>query len=172
MTFRDPKWHDGVRVFGYPYVPGLTDRPITVERGHVLNPETEAAGVDGYERQTTFVTSAIARPGNSGGPIVAQDGYVVGLVVRNGRLGATSAGAARAQPNLGRKSAAVESNSSFDDDETVAAERDLKPPDDDSDSPPFYRGIPASLVVRAINDLSQELGVDGLAVLEGTEQLS
>ena len=87
MAFRDPKWHDEVCVFGYPYVPGLTERPITIERGEVVNPATEAAAVFSYPRQKTFLTSAIARPGNSGGPIVAQDGRVIGLVVDDAREG-------------------------------------------------------------------------------------
>jgi hypothetical protein len=152
MTFRDPKWHDEVAVFGYPYVPGLRERPITVERGHIVHPSAEAAAIDGYPPQQTFLTSAVARPGNSGGPIVAQDGYVVGLVVRSGRLGATSASAAGAPP--------------AERPDLVAAASDVRPPEEDPDSPPFYRGIPASLVVQAINDMSAELGVTGLAVLE------
>jgi Trypsin-like peptidase domain len=92
MVFRDPRWQDDVFVFGYPYVPGLTERPITVERGQVVNPRAEAAGIGGYPRQPTFLTSAIARPGNSGGPIVAQDGRVIGLVVENSREADSTAG--------------------------------------------------------------------------------
>lgn len=84
-AFRDPRWHDDVYVFGYPYVPGLTERPVTVERGHIVHPSAEAAAMAGYPRQTTFLTSAIARPGNSGGPIVAQDGRVIGLVAESAR---------------------------------------------------------------------------------------
>jgi hypothetical protein len=127
MAFREPKWHDDVYVFGYPYVPGLTERPITVERGQVVNPSAEAAAVGGYPRQATFLTSAIARPGNSGGPIVAQDGRVIGLVVENSR-------------------------------EADSTARDSKSPD----SPPFYRGIPAGEVVRAI----EYLGFTDIATLE------
>ena len=51
MAFREPKWHEEVCVFGYPYVPGLTERPMTVERGHIVHPAAEACGVDGYPRQ-------------------------------------------------------------------------------------------------------------------------
>lgn len=129
MAFREPRWHDDVYVFGYPYVPGLTERPITVERGQVVNPLTEAAAVGGYPRQPTFLTSAIARPGNSGGPIVAQDGRVVGLVVESGRDARSTAG-------------------------------DVDP--ESPDAPPFYRGIPAGEVVRAIEDL----GFTGIVTLE------
>jgi hypothetical protein len=152
MTFRDPKWHDEVAVFGYPYVPGLRERPITVERGHIVHPSAEAAAIDGYPPQQTFLTSAVARPGNSGGPIVAQDGCVVGLVVRSGRLGASSASAPSPRPNQQP--------------DPKLAQSDSRPPDEDPDSPPFYRGILAGLVVQAIDDLSKELGVTGLAVLE------
>lgn len=148
MAFRDPKWYDEVCVFGYPYVPGLTERPITVERGQIVNPATEAAGVGGYPRQPTFLTSAIARPGNSGGPIVANDGRVIGLVVENARYGLTSASAGDIEP-------ANESDSTRGQGNT---ERDSA----DADSPPFYRGIPGSQVVRALEDL----GFEGLAVLE------
>jgi S1-C subfamily serine protease len=156
MAFREPKWHDEVRVFGYPYVPGLTERPIIVEHGYIVNPAIEACSVDGYPRQQTFLTSAVARPGNSGGPIVAQDGCVVGLVVRNGRTGA------------GRASAGGPPPTSQPEPETEAKpqQTDSVLPDDDPDAPPFYRGIPANVVVRAIEEIGQELGVSGLAVLE------
>jgi hypothetical protein len=150
MTFREPRWHDEVCVFGYPYVPGLTERPITVERGHIQNPATEASGVDGYPRQKTFLTSAIARPGNSGGPIVAQDGQVIGLVVSNSRE-VRRAGARAHTTEQPR---------------TKQGQADSESPDIDPDSPPFYRGIPASLVVTAIEELGRELGLTGLAVLE------
>lgn len=148
MAFRDPEWYDEVCVFGYPYVPGLTERPITVERGQVVNPATEAAGVGGYPRQPTFLTSAIARPGNSGGPIVATDGRVIGLVVENARYGLTTASAGGTGPP--------------DAPDVAARQGDTGLSTAEADSPPFYRGIPGSQVVRAI----EELGFDGLAVQE------
>lgn len=145
MSFRDPKWHDEVCVFGYPYVPGLTERPITIERGEVVNPATEAAAWGGYPRQKTFLTSAVARPGNSGGPIVAQDGRVIGLVVEDARDGLPRAAAAGAE-----------------------AEVTGEPQSIGAPSPPFYRGIPGSEVVRAIQELSPHFGgrLDGLAIIE------
>ncbi|ETZ33170.1 trypsin family protein [Mycobacterium intracellulare MIN_061107_1834] len=147
MAFREPKWYDDVCVFGYPYVPGLTERPITVERGQIVNPATEAAGLGGYPRQPTFLTSAIARPGNSGGPIVANDGRVIGLVVENARYGLTSASAGVAPAN---------------EPDHVGSQGETGQNSADADSPPFYRGIPGSQVVRAIN----ELGFEGCVVLE------
>lgn len=148
MAFREPKWYDDVCVFGYPYVPGLTERPITVERGQIVNPATEAAGVGGYPRQPTFLTSAIARPGNSGGPIVANDGRVIGLVVENARYGLTSASAGGVAP--------------ANEPDHIGTQGDTERNSADADSPPFYRGIPGSQVVRAI----EELGFEGLVVLE------
>jgi transposase-like protein/S1-C subfamily serine protease len=129
MVFRDPRWDDEVRVFGYPYVLGTIEQPITVERGDVVNPAAEAPAVGGYPRHKIFLTSAIERPGNSGGPIVAQDGRVIGLVIDHTRAGLSQAGTGSAAS---------------------------------SESPPFYRGIPAGEVVRAI----EALGFKELAVHE------
>lgn len=102
----------------------------------------------GYPRQPTFLTSAIARPANSGGPIVANDGRVIGLVVENARYGLTSASAGDLGPGSGPDPARGQSDTELD--------------SADADSPPFYRGIPGSQVVRAI----EELGFEGLVVLE------
>lgn len=79
MAFRDPEWADEVYVFGYPRVPMTAEMGITVQRGQVVNP----AATTIPDRQKIFLYSAIARPGNSGGPIVAQDGRVIGIVVED-----------------------------------------------------------------------------------------
>ncbi len=50
---------------------------LIVQRGEVVNPS-----ISGMHGQTLFLYSAIARPGNSGGPIVASDGRVLGLVTQ------------------------------------------------------------------------------------------
>lgn len=111
MAFRDPDWADEVYVFGYPRVPMTAEMAITVQRGEVVNPATTTIP----DRQKIFLYSAIARPGNSGGPIVAQDGRVIGLVVEDSAESpSTDSGPAAA---------------------------------------PFYRGIPCSEVIRALDDL-------------------
>ena len=111
MAFRDPDWADEVYVFGYPRVPMTGEMAITVQRGEVVNPVAETIP----DRQKIFLYSAIARPGNSGGPIVAQDGRVIALVVEDSAESpSTDAGPAGA---------------------------------------PFYRGIPSSEVIRALDDL-------------------
>ncbi|CFK19675.1 membrane-associated serine protease [Mycobacterium tuberculosis] len=111
MAFRDPDWADEVYVFGYPRVPMTAEMAITVQRGEVVNPA--ATTIPG--RQKIFLYSAIARPGNSGGPIVAQDGRVIGLVVED----SAEAPSTGTGPNAA----------------------------------PFYRGIPSSEVIRALDEL-------------------
>jgi S1-C subfamily serine protease len=133
IAFRDPKCDDELRVFGYPYTLGFTEQPITVEHGHVVNPAAESPAVDGDPRHKIFLTSAVERPGNSGGPIVAQDGRVIGLVIDHTR---------------GRRRASAGN---------IATEQKSE-----GESSPFYRGIPAGEVVRAI----EALGITGIAVLE------
>lgn len=132
VVFRDPGWDDAVRVFGYPYVAGTTEQVITIERGDVVNPAAEAPAVGGYPRHKVFLTSAIQRPGNSGGPIVAQDGRIIGLVIDHTRSGVNQAGAQGSDCS------------------------------DMGSSPPFYRGIPACEVVRAV----EAMGFKDLVKLE------
>ncbi|MDM4141919.1 serine protease [Mycobacterium sp. FLAC0960] len=120
MAFRDPEWDDDVYVFGYPRVPMTTEMGITVQRGPVVNP----AATTIPDQQKIFLYSAIARPGNSGGPIVAQDGRVIGIVVED------------------------------------SAERSST--DSEPAGAPFYRGIPSSEVIRALD----EMGFGGLIQMD------
>lgn len=76
--FRDPAWADDTFVFGYPPVPTLNDAYLTVQRGEVVNPSAETTF-----RESCFLYSAVTRPGNSGGPIVAGDGRVIGIVAHD-----------------------------------------------------------------------------------------
>jgi Trypsin-like peptidase domain len=75
ISFRDPVWADDAYVFGYPPVPTSVDADLTVQKGEVVNP-----AIKSWDDSEYFLYSAITRPGNSGGPIVAQDGRVVGIV--------------------------------------------------------------------------------------------
>ncbi len=126
IVFRDPRWADEVFVFGYPRVPMTSEMAIgvqrgevvsmprsneyVVQRGEVVNPTTQTT-----DRQNIFLFSAMTRPGNSGGPIVAADGRVIGLVVEDSA--------------------------------------DAEASDSGPASPPFYRGIPAGDVIRALEEM-------------------
>lgn len=94
MAFRDPDWADEVYVFGYPSVPMTAEMAITVQRGEIVNPTTTTIP----DRHKIFLYSAIARPGNSGGPIVAQDGRVIGLVVEDSAPSTRAAAPGYEQP--------------------------------------------------------------------------
>ena len=65
-----------------------------------------------------FLYSAISRPGNSGGPVMSDDGYMVGLSI-------------------------VDATGRYDSDDAFA---------------PHYAGIPAQVVVGAVEDLG--LGIE------------
>lgn len=71
--------------------------------------------------------SAIARPGNSGGPIVAHDGRVIGIVFQE-------------------SSHASSTGPGTDASESDETSSELTAP------APFYRGIPASELMRALDD--------------------
>ncbi|MCY3623560.1 MAG: serine protease [Gammaproteobacteria bacterium] len=73
-VFRPPIIAEVVYTLGYPKLPGLRDASVTMQHGSVTN-----AGVTALEGQSLFLYSAISRPGNSGGPVLSDDGYFVGL---------------------------------------------------------------------------------------------
>lgn len=101
-----------VYTLGYPKLPGLRDASVTMQQGAVTNESvTSLAG------EHLFLYSAIARPGNSGGPVMSEDGYVVGLSV-------------------------VDAIGKYDNEDAFS---------------PHYAGIPAQVLVRAVEDL--DLGI-------------
>ena len=74
--FQRPVVGQQVYTLGFPKLPGLRDASVTMQQGTVTNPAVTA-----LSGEPLFLYSAISRPGNSGGPIVSADGYVVGLCV-------------------------------------------------------------------------------------------
>jgi S1-C subfamily serine protease len=146
MAFRDPAWADDVYLFGYPHVPRLAEMVITVQRGEVVNPASET-----MSRQKTFLYSAIARPGNSGGPIVAHDGRVIGLAVEDSLEGTRAAAAGYQSPPPTTLEERI-----------VGLAGEVKELKAKVDAPSFYHGIPSSEVIRALDDL----GFGGLATMD------
>jgi len=64
--------------FGYPQVALTADPILVMQRGEVT-----AHDVKLYTGDEVFLFSAIARPGNSGGPILASSGHVLGIVTQH-----------------------------------------------------------------------------------------
>lgn len=77
LNFRDPHITERVYTFGYPRVP-LSINPTLVIQGG----EISAEQVTSFFNEELFLFSAIARPGNSGGPILSEYGHVVGIVTK------------------------------------------------------------------------------------------
>jgi S1-C subfamily serine protease len=80
VAFREPDWGDDTHVFGYPPVPRSAKTDLIYQHGQVVNPSITDYCDDDLE---FFLYSAITRGGNSGGPIVAQDGRVIGIAAQN-----------------------------------------------------------------------------------------
>lgn len=77
LNFRDPHIAERVYTFGYPRVPLSTDAVLVMQGG-----EVSAEQVTSFTKECLFLFSAIARPGNSGGPILSGEGHVVGIVTK------------------------------------------------------------------------------------------
>ncbi|MCY4108886.1 MAG: serine protease [Chloroflexi bacterium] len=74
--WRPPVVAQTVYTLGYPKLPGLRDASVTMQPGTVTN-----ESVTSFNGESMFLYSAISRPGNSGGPVMSDDGYVVGLSI-------------------------------------------------------------------------------------------
>lgn len=78
LSFLSPSIAQPVFTLGYPVIPFVREAALTMQRGEVTNER-----VTTYEGQKVFLYSAIARPGNSGGPIISSDGHVVGISMQD-----------------------------------------------------------------------------------------
>ena len=81
LGFLAPMIAQRVYTFGFPKVPnvrprvdGTDDAYLVMQSGEVTNEQVIAS-----DRSELFLYSAISRPGDSGGAIVSEDGYVVGM---------------------------------------------------------------------------------------------
>lgn len=74
LATRAPQLGEDVSALGYPL--GL---PLTVTRGSVSG-SGRTIPIDGLRRRSLVQTDAAVNPGNSGGPLIADDGTVVGLI--------------------------------------------------------------------------------------------
>ena len=74
--FQTPVVAQTVFTLGYPKLPGLRDASVVMQQGTVTN-----ESVTSLSGESLFLYSAISRPGNSGGPVMSGDGYIVGLSI-------------------------------------------------------------------------------------------
>lgn len=78
LCFREPQILEEVLIAGYPTVPLSAEPVMMVQRGEICGlVERPVIGPQ------TVLFSAIARPGNSGGPVVSLGGQIVGMVSRS-----------------------------------------------------------------------------------------
>lgn len=77
LNFRDPHVGERVYTFGFPRVPLSRDATLVMQGGEVS--VEQMMSLHGHE---LFLFSAIARPGNSGGPILSENGHAVGIVTQ------------------------------------------------------------------------------------------
>jgi hypothetical protein len=73
LASRAPRLGEDVAALGFPLA-----LPLTVTRGSVSGSDRTVA-IDGLNRRSLVQTDAAMNPGNSGGPLIADDGSVVGL---------------------------------------------------------------------------------------------
>ena len=73
-VFQTPVIGQSVYTLGYPRIP-MARNPVLTMQGGAITSESMVK-LSGEE---LFLYSAISRPGNSGGPILSEEGYVVGI---------------------------------------------------------------------------------------------
>lgn len=78
LPFIEPQVGMDIAIFGYPKIPQVRQAPITLQKGEVT-----CSNIARYDGSIIFLFSAIARPGNSGGPILSADGRFLGIVTED-----------------------------------------------------------------------------------------
>jgi len=78
LVLRESAMLEPVVIAGYPTIPRSLAPCFTLQRGEISGHLQET--MDKYPMD---LFSAIARPGNSGGPVLSEDGCIVGIVTRS-----------------------------------------------------------------------------------------
>jgi hypothetical protein len=139
LCFRDPTISETIYLIGFPSVQCIQQAPLLMQRGEVISPI-----VTGTDWAKMFLFSAIARPGNSGGPIVSDDGMVLGLVIRD--LGSVSA-------------TSVFDAQILEDGQESQKDAEKQPAMPDGHTFPFFAAIPSSSIREAVFELIPELSL-------------
>ena len=77
INFQAPTIGERIYTYGYPRIPLSKNAKIVMQAG-----EVSVENMTSFLGEEFFLFSAISRPGNSGGPILSQDGHVVGIVTK------------------------------------------------------------------------------------------
>lgn len=86
-AFNDADVLDEVLTMGYPPIPGSAHDYLLSQKG-----EVNSVVYDYLSKANNLVLSSVTRPGNSGGPVISKNGYLVGMVTQYNEsrlLGAT-----------------------------------------------------------------------------------
>jgi S1-C subfamily serine protease len=75
LAFQEPSLFGSVFTAGFPPVPFSREPVLVAQRGEVTVPDLTT-----YDHRRLFLYSAVARLGNSGGPVLSLSGHVIGLV--------------------------------------------------------------------------------------------
>ncbi|PLP95020.1 hypothetical protein CYD26_05910 [Pseudomonas sp. FFUP_PS_473] len=78
ITFRNPTSAERVYTLGFPRIPLSRDPALIIQSGEVA-----CEYIRTIHNDEVFLYSAIARPGNSGGPIISSSGHIVGIVTHD-----------------------------------------------------------------------------------------
>ncbi len=78
LAFRASRILEPIIIGGYPRIPFAAIPALTFQGGEIV-----ALDVPTTHGQSIDLFSAIARPGNSGGPLVGRDGRIVGIVTQS-----------------------------------------------------------------------------------------
>ncbi|MDE2831198.1 MAG: serine protease [Gemmatimonadota bacterium] len=78
LAFLSPIIAQSVFTIGYPRIPFTREPVLTMQPGAVTSESVTA-----LSGEDLFLYSAIARPGNSGGPVISNEGYIVGIALQD-----------------------------------------------------------------------------------------
>jgi S1-C subfamily serine protease len=122
LTFAHPDRLLEILTIGYPKIPYSIKPEIIYQKGEVNG------FIEDFYKCNYFLFSAIAIPGNSGGPIFSNRGKIIGLVTRDIPI--------RYLEN------------EYDSDQENTVRKQIVP---------FFAGVPTSEIVKAVYDLDSEL---------------
>ena len=78
LVLHPPSVGHRIFVLGFPQIPLVSSPALVMHSGEVTNQSVEL-----FHGEKAFLYSATTRPGNSGGPIVSRDGYLVGIATKD-----------------------------------------------------------------------------------------